>query len=66
MPNLNKKDEQKLSAAGQIMARYHIAMSVLAQGKNSPYMTEEFEQKLTEAEEKLVPYTVAACAQKTK
>jgi hypothetical protein len=29
-------------------------------------MTEEFEQKLIEAEEKLLPYTVAACAQKTK
>lgn len=48
------------------MARYHIAMSVLAQGKNSPYMTEEFEQKLIEAEKKLVPYTVAARAQKAK
>ena len=59
MPSFSKKDEQMLAAARRCMDRYQIALSVLAQGENSPHMTEEFKKKLAEAKERLTPYTVA-------
>lgn len=48
-----------LAAARQRLDRHYIAMSVLAQGDNSPYMTEEFKQGLVEANESLARYTTS-------
>ncbi|MBN9076892.1 MAG: hypothetical protein BGN87_08845 [Rhizobiales bacterium 65-79] len=58
MPELDK-DERMLAAARQIMEQYEVVLSVLARGENSPYMTEEFRQRLVEVEEELAPYTIA-------
>ncbi|MHA6685135.1 hypothetical protein [Mesorhizobium sp. A556] len=63
---MSQTDEQQLVIARQVIARYHITMSVLAQGDSSPHMTDEFKQKLVEAKEKLAPYTIAARAVKSK
>jgi hypothetical protein len=46
------------------MDRYQIAFSVLAQGNNSPYMTEEFKRRLAESKERLAPCTIAGRAGK--
>jgi hypothetical protein len=42
------------------MDRCEVALSVLAQRENSPHMTEEFKQRIAEAEERLAPYTIAS------
>jgi hypothetical protein len=37
-----ENDERTFVAARRCMDRCHVAFSVLAQGENSPYMTEDF------------------------
>ncbi len=64
MPKPDENDEQVLAVARQHMARYHITLSVLAQGENSPCMTEEFKRELVEAKKKLEPYTISGRATK--
>ena len=66
MPKLSQTDEQQLVIARQLMARYEVAMSVLGQGDNSPYMTDEFKQELVEAKKRLAPYTIAGRGVKSK
>jgi hypothetical protein len=44
------------------MDRYHVALSVLAQGDSSPYMTDEFKKRLAGTKERLAPYTIAGRA----
>jgi hypothetical protein len=62
VPKLSQKDERQFAVARRLMDRHEVALSVPAQGENSPHMTEEFKQRIAEAEERLAPYTVAARA----
>jgi hypothetical protein len=64
MPDLNEDDERKIALARKLMDRYHVVYSVLAQGENSPYMTEEFRKQVAEAKKRLAPYTIAGRAAK--
>lgn len=62
MLKLTGKDKRNLAMARQCMDRYHVALSVLAQGDSSPHVTEEFKKRLAEAKERLAPYTIAGRA----
>lgn len=65
MSKLNEKNERILAAVRLCMDRYQAAFSVLAQGENSPHMTEEFKRRLAEAKERLAPYTISGRAKAT-
>jgi hypothetical protein len=62
MSKLTGKDKRSLATARQCMDRYHVALSVLAQGDSSPYMTDEFKKRLAGTKERLAPYTIAGRA----
>lgn len=51
------EDERKLAIARQVMVRYNAALSVLAKGDASPYMTDEFREQIEVAKKHLAPYT---------
>jgi hypothetical protein len=53
------KEERILAATRRCMDRYEVALSVLAQGEKSPYITDEFKEQLAEAKERLMSYTIA-------
>lgn len=60
MSELTKDDQRKVALARKIIDRHQVALSVLARGENSAYMTEEFKAGLAEAKERLAPYSKAA------
>ena len=56
MTGQNMDFQRQMAAAQEAMDKHKVALSVLAQGENSPYMTDELRAQLAEAEKRLVKY----------
>ncbi len=56
MTQTDKDFERQMTVARERMDRHKLALSVLAQGENSPYWTEEFAAKIEAAKVRLEKY----------
>jgi len=56
MTESEEQFERQMAVARDCMDKYKVALSVLAQGENSPHMTEEFKASLIEASRRLERY----------
>ena len=56
MTRKDKDFDRQMAIAREVMEKHKVALSVLAKGENSPYMTDEFRARLEKSAERLAKY----------
>ena len=59
MTESDKEFERQMAIARERMDKHEVALSVLAQGENSPCLTDDFRAQLAEADKQLERYKTA-------